>query len=109
MNIELTKKQLEKLNKFKNLLLLWNEKFNLTAIKDEKEFEIKHIEDCLKGAFLFPQNETVIEIGSGGGFPSIPVMIVREDLTFTLCESVGKKCEFLKTAIKELLWDCFLN
>ena len=102
MNIELTKNQREKLERFKNLLLLWNEKFNLTAIKNEDEVEIKHFEDCLEGAFLFPENETVIEIGSGGGFPSIPIMIIREDLKFTLVESVGKKCEFLKTVIKEL-------
>ncbi|MBR6737220.1 MAG: 16S rRNA (guanine(527)-N(7))-methyltransferase RsmG [Clostridia bacterium] len=102
MNVTITDKQLEKLNIFKDLLLLWNEKFNLTAIKDEKEMFIKHFEDSIKGAFLFPENASVIEIGSGGGFPSIPLMIVRSDLTFTLVESVGKKCEFLKEVIKTL-------
>ena len=97
-----TAKKEEKLNIFLQLLKEWNEKFNLTSIKDDKEIEIKHFEDSLKGAFLFPENASVVEIGSGGGFPSIPLMIEREDLKFTLVESVGKKCEFLKFIVKEL-------
>ncbi|MBR3804997.1 MAG: 16S rRNA (guanine(527)-N(7))-methyltransferase RsmG [Clostridia bacterium] len=97
-----TEEKQEKLKLFLNILKEWNEKFNLTSIKDDKEIEIKHFEDSLKGAFLFPENANAIEIGSGGGFPSIPVMIEREDLKFTLVESVGKKCEFLKYAIEKL-------
>ncbi len=92
----------QKLEKFLNLLKIWNEKFNLTTIKEDKDVEIKHFEDSLSGASLFKENKNVVEIGSGGGFPSIPIMIVREDLNFTLVESVGKKCEFLKEVIKEL-------
>ena len=97
-----TEEKKEKLKLFLNILKEWNEKFNLTSIKDDKEIEIKHFEDSLKGVFLFPENSSVVEIGSGGGFPSIPVMIEREDLKFTLVESVGKKCEFLKYAIEKL-------
>lgn len=101
-NLISNEKQEEKLFNFLNLLKEWNNKFNLTSIKEEKEIEIKHFEDCLNGAFLFPKNASVVEIGSGGGFPSIPLMIIREDLKFTLVESVGKKCEFLKFVIDKL-------
>ena len=92
----------QKLEKFKNLLLEWNNKFNLTSIKNDLEIEIKHFEDSIKGESLFFKNANVIEIGSGGGFPSIPLMIVREDLKFTLVESTEKKCKFLREVIKEL-------
>lgn len=101
-NLIKNEEQVEKLKKFLILLKEWNEKFNLTSIKEDKEIEIKHFEDSLKGEKLFKENASVIEIGSGGGFPSIPLMIVREDLKFTLVESVGKKCEFLKTVIENL-------
>ena len=95
----------EQINKFKeyyNLLLEWNSKFNLTSITEESEVEIKHFYDSLKGYKFFKENAKVVEIGSGGGFPSIPLMILREDLNFTLIESVGKKCIFLKEVIKKL-------
>ncbi len=94
--------QEKKLYEFLNLLKEWNQKFNLTSIKEDIDIEIKHFEDCLIGEKFFPKNSSVIEIGSGGGFPSIPVMIVRRDLSFTLVESVGKKCEFLKFVIEKL-------
>ncbi len=92
----------QKLIEFLYLLKEWNKKFNLTSIKDDVEIEIKHFEDSIKGKEFFPKNANVIEIGSGGGFPSIPIMIVRNDLKFTLVESVGKKCEFLKYVIEKL-------
>ncbi len=94
--------QEKKLYEFLTLLKEWNKKFNLTAIKEDIDIEIKHFEDCLMGEKFFPKNSNVIEIGSGGGFPSIPLMIKREDLSFTLVESVGKKCEFLRFVIEKL-------
>lgn len=100
--IKITNTEQEKLNIFKEELLLWNEKFNLTSIKSDEEIKIKHFQDCIEGIKFFPKNSNVCEIGSGGGFPSIPVMIMREDLKFTLVESVGKKCEFLKHVINKL-------
>lgn len=100
--IYLTEEKLGKFAKFKDLLLEFNEKFNLTAIKTEKEIYIKHFVDSLIAVDKFKKLSTVIEIGSGGGFPSIPLKIVRDDLEFTLIEATGKKCEFLKTVVKEL-------
>ncbi len=101
-DILLSNEQKEKLNSFLFYLKEWNNKFNLTSIKEDKEIEIKHFEDCIKGYKFFPKNAKVVEIGSGGGFPSIPIMIVREDLSFTLVESIGKKCEFLSFIVEKL-------
>ena len=98
----ISEEKLIKFEKFSLLLKEWNNKFNLTSILDDKEIEIKHFLDSVKGEKHFTKNASVVEVGSGGGFPSIPLMIVRDDLKFTLIESTGKKCEFLKFAIKEL-------
>ncbi len=101
-NLIKNENQEKKLSEFLSLLKEWNNKFNLTSIKDDKDIEIKHFEDSIVGEKFFPLNSSVVEIGSGGGFPSIPLMIVREDLKFTLVESVGKKCEFLKYVVEKL-------
>ena len=95
---------LEELNlkNFENLLCECNNKFNLTAIKNSEDIEIKHFQDSLMGESLFPKNKKVVEVGSGGGFPSIPLMIKRNDLEFTLIESTGKKCEFLTMVVDKL-------
>lgn len=92
----------ESFSRFEELLLSYNEKFNLTALTDGREIYVKHFLDSLAGEGLIPPNSTVVEIGSGAGFPSLPIRIVREDLSFTLIESTGKKCEFLRTAVREL-------
>lgn len=101
-NLNLTQECLEKLEEFKNLLLFWNKKFNLTTITDDLGIEIKHFEDSLINESYFFKNANVCEIGSGGGFPSIPLMCLRKDLKFTLFESVGKKCTFLNEVINNL-------
>ena len=100
--IYLDSKNAENLKEFENLLTEWNKKFNLTSITNSEDIEIKHFEDCLMGEKLFPTNKKVVEVGSGGGFPSIPLMIKRGDLNFTLIESIGKKCEFLTMVVDKL-------
>ncbi len=89
----------EKFEEFSTMLLSFNECFNLTAITKKEEIEGKHFLDSLAGEQLFPQGARAAEVGSGAGFPSIPLMLAREDLFFTLIESTKKKCEFLKTAV----------
>ena len=95
----------EKFSAFSALLKEYNQKFNLTSITADEEIKYKHFYDSLYGAELFGKNARVAEIGSGGGFPSIPLKIARPDLSFTLIESTGKKCEFLKIVVKELSLD----
>lgn len=95
-------RQKEKFHEFYRLLLEYNARFNLTAITEEREVYFKHFLDSLAGEEFFPHGKKVVEVGSGAGFPSIPLMIAREDLTFTLIESTGKKCEFLRTVCRAL-------
>jgi 16S rRNA (guanine527-N7)-methyltransferase len=82
-------------------LIEWNKAINLTAIINPKEIIIKHFIDSL-GALIatsFPQNGVVLDIGSGGGFPGIPLKIVRPDMHLVLVEPVQKKCSFLNSVI----------
>lgn len=87
---------------FKALLLEYNQRYNLTTIIQDKDIFYKHFLDSSAGVDLFKQGASVAEIGSGAGFPSIVLKILRPDLKFTLFESVGKKCEFLKVAVEKL-------
>lgn len=80
-------------------LIEWNKTINLTAIIDPKEIIIKHFIDSLVAlvATNFPQNSVVLDVGSGGGFPGIPLKILRSDLRLILVEPILKKCSFLNT------------
>jgi 16S rRNA (guanine527-N7)-methyltransferase len=82
-------------------LLEWNKAINLTAIIDPKEIIIKHFVDSLAAlvATNFPHNSVVLDVGSGGGFPGIPLKIVRPDLRLIMVEPIQKKCSFLNSVI----------
>ena len=82
-------------------LIEWNTAINLTAIIDPKNIIIKHFVDSLVGlvATDFPKNGMVLDVGSGGGFPGIPLKIVRSDMRLTLVEPTQKKCSFLNSVI----------
>ena len=82
-------------------LIEWNKSINITAIINPKEIIIKHFIDSLAAliATNFPQNGVVLDVGSGGGFPGIPLKIVRSDLRLVLVEPVQKKCSFLNSVI----------
>ena len=88
--------------KFENLcsfLLQYNEKVNLTSITAREDVFLKHFLDSVLGEKLFFKGAHVVEIGSGGGFPSIPLKFFRDDLSFTLVESTGKKCDYLTACV----------
>jgi 16S rRNA (guanine527-N7)-methyltransferase len=82
-------------------LIEWNKTINLTAIINPKKIIIKHFVDSLAAliATSFPQNGVVLDVGSGGGFPGIPLKIVRSDMRLVLVEPVQKKCSFLNLVI----------
>jgi 16S rRNA (guanine527-N7)-methyltransferase len=94
-------------------LINWNKVINLTAIIDSKEIIIKHFVDSLSAlvATNFPQNCVVLDIGSGAGFPGIPLKIVRPDIHLTLVEPIQKKCSFLNsvTGLLELQYVSVFN
>ena len=82
-------------------LIEWNKTINLTAIIDPKEIIIKHFVDSLTAliATSFTQNGVVLDVGSGGGFPGIPLKVVRPSMRLVLVEPVQKKCSFLNSVI----------
>ena len=99
----LTKEQISNFEKYLELLLEWNEKFNLTAITDKDEVEEKHFIDSIALVKFFDvKNKTLLDVGSGAGFPGIPLAIVEPSLHVTLLESNGKRVSFLKEAVKQL-------
>lgn len=81
------------------LLTEYNQKYNLTAITAKEDVFLKHFLDSVVGESCFPVGANVCEIGSGGGFPSLPLKIIRDDLSFTLIESTGKKCSYLQAVV----------
>lgn len=93
-------------NAFSKMLKDYNKICNITSIVDDKGIIYKHFLDSIAGEFLFGKDADVVEIGSGGGFPSIPLKIVRDDLKFTLIESTGKKCSFLNSVVDNLGLKC---
>lgn len=84
------------------LLCEWNEKMNLTAITDLAEAEVKHFEDSLYAMDLIPPHATVCDVGSGAGFPGVPLKIVRQDIDLTLIDSLNKRVTFLTELTKTL-------
>lgn len=83
-------------------LLKWNQKYNLTAIIDPKEIRIKHFEDSLSLLPFLPRGCRLLDIGTGAGFPGIPIKIERPDLEITLLDSRRKKIAFCDALILEL-------
>ena len=101
-NLNLTEEKLNKLNIFYSKLIFYNNSFNLTAITEENEVFIKHFLDSIFPEFLIEKNSSVIDIGAGAGFPSIPLKIYRPDLNVTMIDSLNKRVNFLNEIIKKL-------
>lgn len=104
VGLELTDIQISKFNKFYDLLISENEKYNLTAITDQKEVLIKHFIDSsliLNLDFNF-NNTKIIDIGTGAGFPSIPLKIMNESISITALDSLNKRINFIELVKKEL-------
>jgi 16S rRNA (guanine527-N7)-methyltransferase len=87
----------ERLAKFKSLIEEWNEKMNLTAISDETSFFDKHFFDSLNILnYISIADKSVLDVGSGAGFPGIPLAIYAPSSKISLLEATSKKCEFLR-------------
>lgn len=102
INIELKKEQTEKFYKYMNLLLEWNEKINLTAITEPEEVILKHFVDSLTISKYIEKDSKLVDMGTGAGFPGIPLKILRDDIEITLADSLNKRINFLNEVIKEL-------
>ena len=98
-NIELTQEQKEKFYNYYKLLVSWNEKFNLTTITSMEDVIVKHFLDSVIAYKSIKQDAKIIDIGAGAGFPSLPLKILRPDLTVLMVDSVNKKVTFLQEVI----------
>lgn len=94
----------EKLDRYAVLLVEWNQKMNLTAITDPVGIAVKHFTDSLAVLPLLPEKQglSLIDVGTGAGFPGIPLAIVRPDIQLTLLDSLNKRLVFLETVCQEL-------
>lgn len=99
--IKVSNEQLLSFEKYYQLLIHYNSMFNLTAITEREEVYKKHFVDSIINVDKLV-GEKLIDVGSGGGFPALPIKIMRPELKVTLLEATGKKCEFLKAVVKEL-------
>ncbi len=104
LNVDITLEQLEKLEKYYNLLVEWNKKINLTRITEKKDVYLKHFYDSITliKAIDLNKEKEVCDIGTGAGFPGIVLKIMFPKLKITLVDSLNKRIEFLKLVIKEL-------
>ena len=101
-NLQITNTQAEKLTAYYALLIEYNQKYNLTNITEAHEVASKHFADSALGSTLLKQGATVLDIGCGAGFPSIPLAILRPDANFVMIDSVNKKINFINTVIQKL-------
>lgn len=104
VGMQFTEEKYDKFIKYMKLIQEWNEKINLTAITEDEEVIKKHFIDCIK-AFKSDElknSDTLIDVGTGAGFPGIPIAIMDENKKVTLLDSLNKRINFLNTVVKEL-------
>ena len=103
-SIELSEKQYEQFIKYMRLVQEWNEKINLTAITEDNDFIKKHFIDCIKAfkSDAIVNAKTIIDVGTGAGFPGVPIAILHPNAKITLLDSLNKRINFLNIVVNEL-------
>ncbi|MEE1138922.1 MAG: 16S rRNA (guanine(527)-N(7))-methyltransferase RsmG [Acutalibacteraceae bacterium] len=104
LGISLTDEQLSRFEKLSNLLVEQNKTMNLTAITDPDGIAVKHFADSISvlTAAEMPQGAKVLDVGTGAGFPGIPLLIMRPDLDLTMIDSTAKKLKYVENTVNEL-------
>lgn len=103
INIDINEKQYNQFTKYFQTLVSWNAKMNLTAITEENDVFIKHFYDSLYPSSIVEfSNQSILDVGSGAGFPSIPLKIIFPDLKVTIIDALNKRITFLKALCEEL-------
>jgi len=101
--LQLNQHQVQQIQQYTKILLAWNDKVNLTAIRDPLEILYRHFCESMFGAAVLPVEKCrLADVGSGGGFPGLPLKIMRPDLEVFLIESNVKKATFLAEVVREL-------
>lgn len=90
------------LARYAELLLTWNERINLTGARTPEALAAEHLPDAFALAAALPDPGRVVDVGSGGGLPAIPLALLRTALVITLVEPIAKKAAFLRTAVRDL-------
>lgn len=100
---QLPAEAIAQLDAFLALLIAWNKRINLTAVRDPETIVRRHFAESLFAAEHVPSGTaTLLDFGSGAGFPGIPIAVARPEITVTLAESQGKKAAFLREAVRTL-------
>lgn len=102
INVELDMFHVKQFEKYQELLLEWNEKINLTAITEENDIITKHFIDSLTCLKYIDDKSKVIDVGTGAGFPGIPIKIVSRETKLTLLDSLNKRIVYLNDVIDKL-------
>lgn len=102
ININIEDNTVEQFYLYMNLLLEWNEKINLTAITEPKEIILKHFVDCGTALKYLKEENKILDLGTGAGFPGIPLKLLNKELNITLVDSLNKRINFLNEVIDRL-------
>ena len=101
-NVKIDEREVGLFETYYQNLISWNQKFNLTAITDKGEVAVKHFLDSVIAQRYFPYGASVVDVGSGAGFPAIPLKIVRGDINITMLEALNKRVNFLQDTLAVL-------
>lgn len=101
-NIQVSQNQEQMFDEYFSMLVETNKHLNLTAITEERDVLIKHFLDSVLPERLIPQNATIVDVGTGAGFPALPLKIVRPDLKVCLVDSLNKRINFLNAVCDQL-------
>ena len=101
-NVKIDEREVGLFETYYQNLISWNQKFNLTAITDKGEVAVKHFLDSVIAQRYFPYGASVVDVGSGAGFPAIPLKIVRGDIDITMLEALNKRVNFLQDTLAVL-------
>ena len=104
--VPLTEEQYRRLDTYAEMLVEYNERVNLTAITAPHEMLVKHFEDCAHVCAHIPQGASVVDVGTGAGFPGLIVAMLRDDVRVTLMDSIAKKLDFVCAVADELGLEC---
>ncbi len=102
LGIDLAERDAERLAQFSELLVTWGRTIDLTSVLEPEAIRERHLLDSIAAQVMFPSGSSIVDLGSGAGFPGLVLSVVRSDLTITSVEARAKKCAFQRQVVREL-------